>query len=94
MRDGGLLWPMTRREAGGRLGAMVGANYSGPLAPNLGGRHQVRSMHALDVRGERSAPRHQLGALSLSRGTPAVEVGISLFPHHVAAQLRIRMTRG
>ena len=32
-RDGGLLWPMTRREAGGRLGAMVGAIYGGPLAP-------------------------------------------------------------
>ena len=43
MRDGGLLWPMTRREAGGRLGAMVGAIYSGPLVPNLGGRRLIRA---------------------------------------------------
>jgi hypothetical protein len=37
-------------------------------------------MHSTCV--EREVHRGTNWALSLSRGTPAVEVGISLFPHH------------
>jgi len=96
VRDGGLLWPMTRREAGDRLGAMVGAIYSGPLPPYLGGRHQVRSMHALDVleSGEKCTTAPTGRSLSLARhaGCGGGHIPFSPPPHHVAAQLRIRMT--